>query len=56
MQWMPQCATQLTTARANVAAVVTEDKCIYVIGGFNGKVFLNTIEVLVPGTLLLINY
>lgn len=39
---------ELTSARANVHAVVTADN-IYAIGGFNGKQFLSTMEILEPG-------
>uniref|UniRef100_A0A914VYK5 BTB domain-containing protein n=1 Tax=Plectus sambesii TaxID=2011161 RepID=A0A914VYK5_9BILA len=40
---------ELTTARANVHAVVTADNVVYAVGGFNGKQFLSSMEILEPG-------
>lgn len=39
----------LTTARANVRAIVTPGNEIYLVGGFDGTEFLSSIEVLNSG-------
>lgn len=46
-QW--RAGPPLTVPRANTHAVVTAGQVIYVIGGFNGVHFLNSIELLESG-------
>lgn len=43
---------ELTIPRANVHAVATPDNVIYSVGGFNGKQFLCSMEILEPGEFL----
>merc|ERR1719427_584776 len=46
--WAP--GPSMTTCRANVGCAVMDGK-LYAVGGFSGKIFLNTIEYLDPDTM-----